>query len=401
MSSEPKKPIEEMLEASAKARREAFGADPNMPNPMRARLHDEIARLEQIEPESSRSWLQMFWPRLAVAAAVATVVVIGPVMWWRQSNQSSMQVAGLGTNESSQRSEAAAPADEIFAQGPAAVVLAAPDVNLADNAPAKLQPEQAPASVSVDSGKDADLLADAPAAAAPPAVTKGLITKEAVETEGDTATVAAAAPMAARAKARADQSRQAGVGSDARKDQLGGGSAAPIAATASTPGASQRFAQQNQGQTFRNTAQRRQLEKRARAVLDNFEVQQLGNEIRVVDSDGSTYTGQLEPSAEGAKHDAGNTKRSYAARMNAEAKAEPVANAARFRATGYNVSLKKSVVFEGNFSQTPTPQEQEKAPNGLAKTEKMQETARIVGTARVNGEPPVEVDATAVPVGAK
>ena len=100
MSSDPKKPIEEMREASAKSRREAFGSDPNMPNPMRARLHDEIARLERDEPEGSRSWLQMFWPRLAVAAAIATVVVIGPVMWWQESNRGSMQVAALGSNES-------------------------------------------------------------------------------------------------------------------------------------------------------------------------------------------------------------------------------------------------------------------------------------------------------------
>ena len=41
----PKKPtIEELLEASAKARREAFGPAPQMPNPMRARLQEEIAR---------------------------------------------------------------------------------------------------------------------------------------------------------------------------------------------------------------------------------------------------------------------------------------------------------------------------------------------------------------------
>ena len=42
MPLEPKKPIDELLEASAKARRAAFGADPKMPNPMRAQLHHEI-----------------------------------------------------------------------------------------------------------------------------------------------------------------------------------------------------------------------------------------------------------------------------------------------------------------------------------------------------------------------
>jgi len=45
MPLEPKKPIDELLEASAKARRAAFGADPKMPNPMRTQLHHEISRL--------------------------------------------------------------------------------------------------------------------------------------------------------------------------------------------------------------------------------------------------------------------------------------------------------------------------------------------------------------------
>jgi len=59
MASEPKKPIEEMLEALAKARRAEFGDDPKMPNPMRARLHEEIARAgaaEDEKVESRGSW---------------------------------------------------------------------------------------------------------------------------------------------------------------------------------------------------------------------------------------------------------------------------------------------------------------------------------------------------------
>ena len=51
MASEPKKPIEQMLEALAKARRAEFGDDAEMPNPMRARLHEEIVRV-LLRPES-------------------------------------------------------------------------------------------------------------------------------------------------------------------------------------------------------------------------------------------------------------------------------------------------------------------------------------------------------------
>ena len=66
-----------MLEALAKARRAQFGDDPKMPNPMRARLHEEIARVgaaEDEKVESRGSWLTMFWPRVTVAAALATLI---------------------------------------------------------------------------------------------------------------------------------------------------------------------------------------------------------------------------------------------------------------------------------------------------------------------------------------
>src|SRR5215475_7081249 len=89
MPSEPKKPIEEMLEALAKARRAEFGDDPKMPNPMRARLHEEIARAGAAEGEgieSRRSWITMFWPRVTVAAALATLIVLVPAIWWNQSH---------------------------------------------------------------------------------------------------------------------------------------------------------------------------------------------------------------------------------------------------------------------------------------------------------------------------
>src|SRR5215212_822481 len=89
MASEPKKPIEQMLEALAKARRAQFGDDAKMPNPMRARLHEEIARAGATEDEKSESrpsWVTMFWPRVTVAAALATLIVLVPAIWWNQSH---------------------------------------------------------------------------------------------------------------------------------------------------------------------------------------------------------------------------------------------------------------------------------------------------------------------------
>src|ERR1700704_3212627 len=88
MPPEPKKPIEELLEASARARRAEFGADPKMPNPMRAELHHEIARLARSDERESRPRsLGIVWPRFATAAALALVLVSASAIWWWREHQ--------------------------------------------------------------------------------------------------------------------------------------------------------------------------------------------------------------------------------------------------------------------------------------------------------------------------
>src|SRR4051812_38555799 len=90
MPSEPKRPIEELLEASARARRAQFGAERKMPNPMRAQLHEEIARLDRVEESKPRrSWLAIFWPQISIATAVAAVLVTAAVLW--TGNESSRE----------------------------------------------------------------------------------------------------------------------------------------------------------------------------------------------------------------------------------------------------------------------------------------------------------------------
>src|SRR4051812_27554133 len=95
MPPEPNRPVEKMIEALAKARRGEFGDDANMPNPMRARLHDEVSArhgesstmwAENEQPETRPSWLTMFWPRLAVAAATASLLVLVPAIWWNKTH---------------------------------------------------------------------------------------------------------------------------------------------------------------------------------------------------------------------------------------------------------------------------------------------------------------------------
>ena len=66
-----------------------------------------------------------------------------------------------------------------------------------------------------------------------------------------------------------------------------------------------------------------------------------------------------------------------------------------FRATGFNVSLKKTLVFEGNYAAARAQQPAKATSNDRERAESSSDRARIVGTVRVNGEAPVEVDAIA------
>jgi hypothetical protein len=135
--------------------------------------------------------------------------------------------------------------------------------------------------------------------------------------------------------------------------------------------------------------------------LNTFQVERQGDEIRVLDADGSTYTGKIEQEAKSAELDSRITARrdfakqtqSYAAKATSPTKS--AAPQSYFRATGYNVSLKKRLVFEGNYAAPSQQQPASATSNDRDRAEQGRDRARIVGTVRVNGEAPVEVDAIA------
>jgi hypothetical protein len=135
--------------------------------------------------------------------------------------------------------------------------------------------------------------------------------------------------------------------------------------------------------------------------LNTFQVQQQGSEIRVLDADGSTYTGKIEQLAKSAELDSRITARRKAAKRTrtdasrAAGESESAAPQSYFRATGYNVSLKKTLVFEGNYEAPPAQQPAKATSNDRQRAESSRDQARIVGTVRVNGEAPIDVDAIA------
>ncbi len=136
----------------------------------------------------------------------------------------------------------------------------------------------------------------------------------------------------------------------------------------------QQFSQTARGQALRSNAKLKQ----AANVLNTFQVEQDGRQIRVVDEDGSTYTGKLEATAQDASRSrvAGTSEpKATSTVMKDSASSE---NELYFRATGYNTSLKKQVVFEGNYI----------APRDTAEVRRFQKGRTNAGSHCRHGESP-------------
>ena len=366
MPPEPKNPIEELLEASARARRAGFGADPKMPNPMRAQLHHEITRLARKDECESR-WraFGISWPRLMTATALALVLVSASVMWWWREHQS---VAGGNMNLAMQQpaapaNEGAAP-EKVFEQGAAA---AQPAQSSADNSAAAKQSadEKAPATF--------DKLAEATTPPSP----DGPMTKDFMS-----------------ASKKTDRSLASDISLAAKEAKQSAPAAGSLAQNRQTTNFRQQFSQKAADEAFRNKP------KQTLNILNEFQVEQTDHEIRVVDSDGSTYSGKLEPLAQNDPRSIFNQKRNYPAPASRAApgfddKGQAANAEFYFRATGYNSSLKKRLVFEGNYVASSVSA-QKKVAKAEGEERDEQTPARITGTAKVGGESPVQIDAIAV-----
>jgi len=359
MPLEPKKPIEELLETSAKARRAAFGTDPKMPNPMRTQLHHEISRLTRKDECESR-WraFGISWPRLMTATALALILVSASAIWWWREHQSAGgETMKLAMQQPMAPANEAAAPERVFEQG-AAAAGARSGEGFAENKTGAVQ--------SANQPKVADTLNKlAPA------------TKDSINAGEKTA-----------------GSLPSDISLAAKETNQSAAAAASLAQNRQTTNFRQQFSKNASDQAFRSKP------KQTLNILNEFQVEQTDREIRVVDGDGSTYSGRLEPLAKNDPRSIFNQKRNYAAPSSrAPASFDDKAQAANaefyFRATGYNSSLKKRVVFEGNYIASSAAA-QKKAAEAKAEERDEQTRARITGTAKIPGESPLQIDAIAV-----
>jgi hypothetical protein len=151
--------------------------------------------------------------------------------------------------------------------------------------------------------------------------------------------------------------KDAGMNTTAGAGLLAAKAPAAAPAALSQPASSVPFASNVAQNSFKNTVALNQ----AAPVLANFQVQQNGNAIRVVDADGSVYDGELQPEPESVAAQnipaqtalpapAGAGLAQNEQQKTITTRDEPqAAQQYFFRVTGMNRTLKQKVVFAGNL----------------------------------------------------
>lgn len=377
MSTEPQRDIERELRAAAKLRREAGGGPRPLPPEMRKSLHDEVSRLQAeranatnppSSPEAGNSgnrvtlWQLLLgtWQRMAMTGAVACLflglVGLAITMAWR--NEPSYDLAGNEYKFPGARAKipggpaSPAPADKAASSARVAPVEEKRSLKLRDTL-----------SLNIDAPTEEPVAAPTPAA--------GRTSSLEAETRTDVVTptnlVLATVPVAAAPPVLAPEPAPVVTASET------------IESLSQTNGPiTNQFAQANADVLY---ARRAVKIPSTNGVLQSFQLEQKGDLIRVVDSDGSVYAGYVEKlggpattsgdfaSTKFSSSTATDRERSFGAQMAKEAvgigggrKSESLASFAAkdalkattgnnrfFRISGTNLTLGKELIFRGQL----------------------------------------------------
>jgi hypothetical protein len=375
---EPERRIEKWLRAFAKKRREQAGPPLELRPATRQRLQREIARQAE---EKRRGFFSLFWLRPRLAFAVCFIALaLGAWFLWPQFR--GPQSARLSMNNASQRETLQ------NRTAPAAAPMVSPPIAGADKkmsdvekplpaAPSSTQPTIAsanraltptPNDVPKNQDRAQDMLAQKQApittTASPAPATnsyyalKGEVATDSFAAAGASAKEAAGStPEFATTRRATNFATNIDLADNRQKDQLAFALQKALAAPSSTNLAtvseastvSQQF-NRLEGQLTRRDAVTAGALKASTPVLTSFRVEQSGNNLKVVDADGSVYTGSVQ----NAQQEPAGTTIVSAAPNNTPASrlmrsASPAASSYFFRVAGTNRNLNENVVFSGNF----------------------------------------------------
>jgi hypothetical protein len=364
MAPEPQRPIETLLRGIAKKRRDQAGEGLELDAFGRRRLQTEVERqfpAPAPEPRKFFNWFLQFGPRLAYA--VALVAVLGAVVFLglpmlKGPAPDRSQMAALGepaaisklektvtvgdeTVADMKVAEAKSPAfpAEIAAGGSATATLATTD-NYSESAGALARRE-------IGGTSDRARLGTAFDSAGSYSAGFGLLPKEKPAETAREAVKPLAEP------AGSVTSTNTGREFYAYGASLGHGQpAAPSTrATTTVAGSAQKPAQ-----VLADAAAAERKGTPRSEVLASFSMEQAGRELRVIDGDGSVYTGLVEmvqfapaPAASAAPR-LGTRAPGRTEAVPTIERQQPAGEGFNFRVAGTNRSLKQNVVFFGRFN---------------------------------------------------
>lgn len=440
---EPERPIEKLLSAAAKKRREQLGEPLELRPAAREQLHREVAshvNARRADAKGGHGFLGLFsgfTPRLAFGLGVLAIVVLGAWLLWPMVS-GKQKPSTLAMNQLVAEKAPAEDRREIATSAPPpagtpAPAAAAPTVIAGTGG--RLQ-DTAGQSSSVAAGdqlkfKDTERsmdktdIAAAKQAAPPqpvsapagtiqaPSTTSSLASADAVQFDDKRKALDAFGMSTAAPNGVTSVTTFAAAESEAQKKSEAEN--APLNFTTNfltdmpASGVSQRFQRETPATTTRTGGDGGA---RVAPVLASFQVLRNGNNLSVVDADGSVYTGSLYTGPLPVQP--GNA--TFAAKPATRA-APPTAPAAQiegavqgpanyyFRVSGTNRNLNQNVVFFGNLiplTNALALQTNALAINGAVRQQEQAKTlpmlnARISGTAVIGDQKEIPVNANPVP----
>lgn len=366
---ENERPIEKLLRRYAKRRGEEAGAPPQLHPVNRRLLQDEVARQYPTTSAATGGrpgalgWRKL-WPRLIWALPVLMVLTLGV---WTLVQQQKPQPGAAELAKANSRSPVPSrenPAARSEAADDAPQVLRAAATPTLAEPPLMLEQDH----LMVEHSRPLTTVAPTRGAGPPPpAFQTAPLTNRSIAAEPPPV----AAPSRSLGVARTDPAPENYARSSAAQAMPPPASLPTALAPARTVPAGDRYGiaasapatlSQRFVQTPADTAASRAAEAQAvqTQVLASFRVEQNGSQLRVVDSDGSTYIGFIElppidrsaVTAEKRNEAAAQaTGRQFAVTQAAEEaqRGLPLNQTFNFRVTGTNRTLQQPVVFAGNI----------------------------------------------------
>jgi hypothetical protein len=393
---EEERPIEKLLRRYAKKRGEERGAPAEMHPATRRMLQGEIARQFK-NPQSDRAAAQKWFPRWALAfSAIVLAAVIGvTILPTDRPQRQPMEMARAGAEVS---------AEPMFREQVKSEAVKTPMPSASADA---LLLKEVPA-LKDDAKGNIDSVDARPAA-------QTIVAGNGLQPEGrakavelGAATRGASADSVARRAPTSVTATVTPAQQPALAFQMQTGSV-PRAVPARAETAQRNYdvlAVQRGRANFLN------VESNTNAVLAAFQVEHTGNELRVIDSDSSTYAGTVVLDTNPSEADQRFLKQKVeetAAVRNATANFVPqvrteTAQSFFFRVEGTNRTLNQQVVFTGNIISTTNLT----GASGLTGAQELQDlsappnfqhvinNAVILGRAQLEGQKEVEVNAVPV-----